>query len=111
MRGVLRGYAWRRQRAIIQKYAIIIAATPRTIRYSMHLPRCFGRNRKLSFRLDLAFTEAWTGMAPAIAIARMLLFRGTNIGFARYRNVTRIVSRRRYVHRDDAPLIQIFTQR
>ena len=37
---VLRGYAFRRQRPTIHTYAIIIAATLSTIRYSIVLSHC-----------------------------------------------------------------------
>ena len=39
-RSVLRGYAFRRQRPTIHTYAIIIAATLNTIRYSIVLSHC-----------------------------------------------------------------------
>jgi hypothetical protein len=43
-RRVLRGYAFRRQRPMIHTYAIIIAATLNTIRYSIDYVSCLAGN-------------------------------------------------------------------
>ena len=67
----LRCHAWRRQRAIIQTYVIMIAATLNTISYSMVLAH-FSRGNEigtLRVRLHIPMDATWTRMAPAIAIA------------------------------------------
>jgi len=56
---------------MIHAYAIIIAATLNTIRYSISLSHCLTRDEtgSLRFGYDVAVDAPEIGMAPAIAIA------------------------------------------
>ena len=56
---------------MIHTYAIIIAATLITIRYSILLPHCLTGDETGVLRTgnDVAVETSWTGMPPAIAIA------------------------------------------
>ena len=84
---------------MITAYSAIIPTTPITIRYPIWFTSS-ALQQKLIFRRAASrlafFRITWQQMAPAVAAATVLLTPASDIVFARYRNVTRVVGRGLY---------------